>query len=223
MNHEATDEISSSDPGNWKRQLRDSLNTMVDSLPQELPSISNQMDHQGSSEPSLEEFYHALIALEANTRKNVQKTNASLESVAKNLRALQVQFSTLDEKLAKNARNDHESLINLNGQFLRMIESVKSPPPPAPLGLSRKWEKAWSDLISGIEILHRSIINTLNEYGIRMETPEIGSPFDPQTMQAVQVHSTSEEEKAAVVASVVEPAYYQNGVAIRNARVYVEK
>jgi hypothetical protein len=223
MSDEKSDKLDASKPEDWKRRFKDSLNAMVDSLPEDLSSIATEMNSPKVSEPSLEEFYCALIALEASTRKNVQKTNAALDLVAKNLRGLQVQISALDEQNAKNTRNDYESLISLNGQFLRMLESLKLHPSPLPLGLSHKWEQAWSDLSRGVEILHRSIINILDECGITIETPAIGSIFNPQTMEAIQVKSTGAGDKDAVVVAIIEPAYYKNNVLIRNARVYVEK
>ena len=221
MNDHETNAI---DPSDWKQGLKDSLNAMVDSLPHNLlPNSTPPGGPQSQQEPTLEEFYRALIALEANTRKNVQKTNASLDGVAKGLRGLQVQLTTLDERIAKNTRCNHEPLIDLNGQFLRMRESLQSPPATAPLGLSRKWEKAWSDLASGVEILHRSIIGILDEFGISVKEPAIGSAFDPHSMQAVKVTSSGENNADAVVVSVIEPAYYQNGAPIRSARVNVKK
>ena len=223
MNNDGTNEIKADDPDDWKQELKDSLTAMVDSLPHDLLPTSNPLENQSQQEPTLEEFYRALIALEANTRKNVQKTNASLDGVAKGLRGLQVQLTTLDEKIAKNMRSNHEPLIDLNSQFLRMRESLQSPPQPAPLGLSRKWEKAWANLISGFEILHRSIIKILNECGIDVKEPAIGSIFDPYTMQAVKVKSSDKRNVDAVVVAVIEPAYYRNGTPIRSAQVYVEK
>lgn len=223
MNDDETNEITASIPGDWKKDLKDSLNAMVDSLPQDLPQPAASLSDQSQQEPTLEEFYRALIALEANTRKNVQKTNASLDLVAKGLRGLQVQITNLDERIAKDMRNEHESLINLNGQFLRMLESLQSPPAPALLGLSRKWETAWSDLGSGVEILHRSIIKIFDEYGISVETPAIGSKFDPYKMEAIKVKSTGNNNMDAIVIAVVEPSYHKDGTLIRSARVYVEK
>jgi molecular chaperone GrpE (heat shock protein) len=215
-------EIQAEVDDDWKRELKDSLNAMVDALPAELPSAQASSDAEPPG-PTLEEFYRTLIALEANTRKNVQKTNAALDSVAKALRGLQIQLTTMDERIAANADNDHEAIINLNGQFLRMLESLQSPPATIPLGLSRKWEKAWADLTGGVAIIQRSIINILNEHGIRIESPAIGSPFDPHTMEAIKVTSSEDDRADATVVAVIEPAYYQNDLPIRNARVHVKK
>ena len=221
-------EVSNSVPdgdvaADWKRELKTALNQLVDTLP-DAPSLSaNDVADSFSTGPTLEDFYRSLIALEANTRKNVQKTNTVLESVSSALRGLQVQFSSVEEQINSRSGEDSVPVIELNGQFLRLLNSLQSAPAPLPFGLSRNWEKAWNDLCSGVEIIHRSVVKLLNDRGIQIEAPDVGSAFDPFTMEAVKVTSSENGEGEASVAAVIEPAYFQNNTLVRAARVHVSK
>lgn len=197
---------------------------MVEALPDE--QLAPETESNPAPQPTLHEFYSALIALEANTRKNVQKTNASLDTVAKSLRALQRQMSQIEERSNLAPALDPTPLLALDGQLSRMLESLQSPPAAAPLGLSRKWQTAWADLANGTQIVLSSLAQALVAQGIHSESPATGDAFDPAWMEAVKVSSLSANAEAAAPATVletVEPAYFQNKTRIRPARVHVQR
>jgi hypothetical protein len=214
----------------WKQDLLRALFAMVEALPDEEPppdEFNTESAH--SQQPTLQEFYAALIALEANTRKNVQKTNASLDTVAKSLRALQRQMSQIEERSHLSPSTDPTPLLSLDGQLRRMSNSLQSPPAPAPLGLSRKWQTAWADVANGAEIILNSLAQVLTSQGIRSHSPALGDAFDPASMEAVKVtphpqaQQTGQAATQAEVVEVIEPAYYQDKTLIRAARVHVQR
>jgi len=197
---------------------------MVQALPDEEPSP--EAESNPAPQPTLQEFYSALIALEANTRKNVQKTNASLDTVAKSLRALQRQMSQIEEHSSLAPALDATPLLVLAGQLHRMSESLQSPPATAPLGLSRKWQTAWADLANGAQIVLSSLAQALAAQGIHSESPATGDAFDPAWMEAIKVSSlpiNAESSAPATVLETIEPAYFQNKARIRAARVHVQR
>ena len=209
-------------PPQWKHDLAHALVTMVDALPDDADPSGDPTEFS-VPQPTLEEFYRALIALEANTRKNVQKTNGALDSVAKGLRGLQLQLSQIETNLPTNEGTDYSPILAINGQLLRMLESLQTPPSSLPLGLSRKWQDAWADVTSGTEIVQRSIIQLLNQQGIVSRSPAIDELFDPASMEAIKVSAASDSDRTAKVIAVIEPAYYQNEKLIRCARVHVQR
>ena len=210
--------LPTAQPPQWKQALAQKLIAMVDALPDDAPT-----EEATVSAPTLEEFYRALIALEANTRKNVQKTNSALDVVAKGLRGLQLQVSQIEERSSETETSDASAILTLNGQLLRMLDTLESPPPNAPLGLSRKWEAAWGDVTSGTQIIQNTIQQLLKDQNIRSHSPPIGDPFAPASMEAIKVTSNPRPEQTATVIAVIEPAYYQNDQLIRCARVHVQR
>lgn len=217
----------------WKEELLRTLHDMVAALPDEAPPESTDTAEGGSSSerslPTLEEFYQALIALEANTRKNVQKTNAALETVAKSLRALQRQMSQIEERGHAATSANPTLWLVLDAQVQRMLDRLNDPPPPSPLGLSRKWQTAWLEVANGAEIIQNSLAKVLEEQGVHSHSPAPGAPFDPVCMEAVKVSARSEAAPStsatgqAEVIEVIEPAYYQGKQLIRAARVHVRR
>ncbi len=221
----------------WKEELLRTLHDMVEALPDEAPpeppTPEDGMPPPGLQLPTLEEFYKALIALEANTRKNVQKTNAALETVARNLRALQRQMSQIEERGGDPAPSADPTLwLSLDAQLRRMLERLANPPPPAPLGLGRKWQSAWLEVANGAQIIQHSLAKVLDEQGVTIQIPPLGASFDPARMEAVKVSprpeavpsapATDQADQAEVI-EVIEPAYYQGGQLIRAARVHVRR
>lgn len=201
----------------WKQDLVQALVSMVDALPDEAPT-----ETEAVTPPTLEEFYRALIALESNTRKNVQKTNGALDAVAKGLRGLQLQIAQIEER-SSSSSTDSGPILALNGQLLRMLDTLQNRPSALPLGLSRKWEAAWADVTSGTQIIQKAILQRLSELDIHSHSPTVGDRFDPVSMEAIKVSSSSQPEDTATVIAVIEPAYYQHEKLIRCARVHVER
>ena len=217
----------------WKEELLRTLHDMVAALPDEAPPESTATGDDGSSSerplPTLEEFHQALIALEANTRKNVQKTNASLETVAKSLHALRRQMSQIEASRQPAPSAVPTAWLSLDAQLRRLLDRLADPPPPAPLGLSRKWQTAWLEVANGAQIIQNSLAKVLDEQGVRSHFPSLGAPFDPACMEAVKVSPGSGAVASATatdqaeVLEVIEPAYYQGEQLIRAARVHVQR
>lgn len=218
---------ASSEVLQWKHDLQRSLCAMVEALPDDPPLPVADTISTIDTAPTLQDFYTSLIALEANTRKNVQKTTVALDGVAKSLRTLQVQMSQVEERSQSGASLDTKPLLALDGQVRRMLESLQSPPAPAPFGLSRHWQTAWDDVLRGTEIILKTFTQMLAGYGIRSHSPDLGESFDPASMEAVKVSTstptTRQRADQATVIEVIEPAYYQDKTLLRAARVHVQR
>ncbi len=212
----------------WKQDLLRSLYARVAELPDTPPDDADPP----ADAPTLEDFYKALISLEANTRKNVQKTTAALDSVAKSLRALQLEVSEIEVPASAAEDFDPGLWLTLDGQLRRLCERLRHPPPDAPFGLSRKWRTAWEEIASGTQIIVGSLSRILATQDIRRDAPEPGTVFDPASMEAVKVSADSrtgsgrppgESMASARVLETIEPAYYQNDKLIRPARAHVRR
>lgn len=202
----------------WREALKAELGRWIEALPEPPPEPAAA---DASEAVGLPRVWETLIALEAHTRTHARKTVAALEGFSGEIAALRGQ-------LAARAAGEPDPLAavrgmaEVNAQLRRMREVLAAPPPPAAFGLSRRWEDAWKSVDRGAGMLHRSFESVLRGQGIRTEWPETGTPFDPASMEAVEVVAGS-GEGVGVVLETVEPAYHSASGLLRPAKVRVER
>lgn len=201
--------LETSASADWKAALKAELGRWID----ELPEPPSEMDTP-TDEPTQQQLWEALIALEAHTRTHARKTVVALEAFATEMRAARADEV---DTLASIG-----GMAELNAQVGRMRAVLAEPPASLPLGLSRRWEAAWASLAEGSAILHRSVEAVLEHQGIRVEASTPGTRFDPATMEAVEVLPGT-GEGAGRVRETIEPAYFYGQRLLRSARVRVAR
>ena len=73
----------------------------------------------------------------------------------------------------------------------------------------------------GIDLVERKFLRALEDAGTVIVDPEDGSPFDPESMEAMMRVPAQSDEQVDQVAQVFQKGYSLKGTLIRPARVSV--
>jgi len=82
-------------------------------------------------------------------------------------------------------------------------------------------DEAMKSVIEGIELTHKSFVDTLGRHNVTIVDPE-GEPFDPQQHQAMTMVENPDVEPNTVL-NVFQKGYVLNGRLVRPAMVVVAK
>jgi len=78
-------------------------------------------------------------------------------------------------------------------------------------------------IVEGIDLVERKFLRVLEDAGTVIVDPEDGSPFDPESMEAMMRVPTDDDGKDDRVAQVFQKGYVVDGNLVRPARVSVYK
>ncbi len=78
-------------------------------------------------------------------------------------------------------------------------------------------------IVEGIDLVERKFLRALEDAGAVIVDPEDGSPFDPESMEAMMRVPTDDDDKDDRVAQVFQKGYVVDGNLVRPARVSVYK
>ena len=82
-------------------------------------------------------------------------------------------------------------------------------------------DEAMKSVVEGIELTHKSFVDTLTRHNVSIHSPE-GEPFDPQLHQAMTMLDNADVEPNTVL-NVFQKGYSLNGRLVRPAMVVVSK
>ncbi len=77
-----------------------------------------------------------------------------------------------------------------------------------------------ANYVKGFEMIYRQMLNALDQEGVKEISPEVGSLFDPETMQAVDIKDGEEDNK---ILQVYSNGYMLKDRLVRPAMVVVSK
>ncbi|WP_067827568.1 nucleotide exchange factor GrpE [Nocardia inohanensis] len=75
----------------------------------------------------------------------------------------------------------------------------------------------------GFEAITRRVERMLTDRGGQLVTPFRGAPFDPETMQAVELSDTDDPEADRTVGSVIQPGLTVGALSLRPAKVVIRR
>lgn len=75
----------------------------------------------------------------------------------------------------------------------------------------------------GFEAITRRVERMLTDRGGQLVTPFRGAPFDPETMQAVELSDTDDPEADRTVGSVIQPGLTVGTLSLRPAKVVIRR
>ena len=78
-------------------------------------------------------------------------------------------------------------------------------------------------IVEGIDLVERKFLRALEDAGAVIVDPEDGSPFNPESMEAMMRVPTDDDAKDDLVAQVFQKGYLVDGNLVRPARVSVYK
>ena len=78
-------------------------------------------------------------------------------------------------------------------------------------------------IMEGIDLVERKFLRALQDAGAEVLSPEPGTPFDPETMEAMMRVPVEDEEQDETVAQVFQKGYAFKGRLVRPSRVGVHK
>lgn len=78
-------------------------------------------------------------------------------------------------------------------------------------------------IMEGIDLVERKFVRALQDAGAEVLSPEPGTPFDPETMEAMMRVPVEDEDQDDTVAQVFQKGYAFKGRLVRPSRVGVHK
>jgi molecular chaperone GrpE len=145
-------------------------------------------------------------------------------------RAFKQLSETLDREFERRGNKQMlDGFLDLRERLLRGLESVRLHQAPRPAFQDRIFRGRWREIQRAFEVVRalengyrltlESLDDLLKEFQLR-PIECVGRPFDPQSMNAVDVEETGEAEDGEVLA-VYRTGYERNGEVYRPAQVRV--
>jgi len=172
------------------------------------PQVSDSSKQEsGQSPEGLEILRSKIDQLEkelANTRDQYARNQADMMNLMK-------RKDTEREQAVKHANFDFLR------EFLFVLDSLES-------GIQSfdHQNEAHKDMLSGLVLMQNQINQLLERFDVKVLSPEIGSPFDPITSEAMSIQ-VNDQLPAQSILLVVQKGYMSKGRLLRPARVIVAK
>ncbi|SHF12868.1 molecular chaperone GrpE [Microbulbifer donghaiensis] len=194
-----------------------------DALTDEHTPVNEEPPRAEIEEPSAEEQHVAEEALHAEP----ESTDALHEDVIKLQEQLVIQkeLAMRAQAEAQNARRRAEQDVERAHKFA--VERLLQDLLPVVDNLERALatidagDEANKAIIEGIELTHKSFVDTLGKYSVEIVDPA-GEPFDPELHQAMTQVPNGDVEPNTVL-DVFQKGYRLNGRLVRPAMVVVSK
>lgn len=151
----------------------------------------------------ISELENTLIQTQQNERDNILRAKAEVENIRRRS----------EQEISKAHKFALERFIN---NLLPVIDNLERT-----LSLSDKPHIELSSIIEGIQLTHKSLLDTVYKFGLSAIN-DINVPFNPDLHQAMSTSET-EEHKPNHVIAVMQKGYILNGRLIRPAMVTVSK
>jgi len=204
--------------------------------------MSDKRDVQSEQESSVEETVQAAEAAQETQQneENVsQETDVNAETdLAQRIYELETALSeaqaTIKEQQdsvlrahaeMENARRRAEAevekarkfaLERFAGELLPVVDNLERA-----IEMSDSENEAIKPLLEGVEMTHRTFINTIEKFGLSLIDPQ-GETFNPDLHQAMSMQESAEAEPNTVIA-VMQKGYQINGRLLRPAMVMVSR
>ena len=181
--------------------------------------------------PNLEEVQDAATVAEAETGEINDSEEPTAGDAEAQIAALEAQLVDAREQMlrsqaeAQNARRRAEQDVSKAHKFgqdkivadlLPVVDNLERA-----LAAIDQSDEAMKGVIEGLELTHKSFIDTLTKHNVATIDPQ-GEPFDPQLHQAMTMIENADVEPNTVL-NVFQKGFSLNGRLVRPAMVVVAK
>ncbi|MCU0821287.1 MAG: nucleotide exchange factor GrpE, partial [Spirochaetes bacterium] len=153
-----------------------------------------------------------------NFEEELSKKNKEVESLTDMLKRRQADFENYKKRVLREQDDQKKfaikdfalDIININDDLLRAIDAASS-----------STDEHTKSLITGVGIVSKRIVETLQKYGIE-EIDSLNKEFDPRFNEAVEI-TKSDDVDTDVITAVYQKGFRLDDYVIRCARVRVTK
>ena len=167
--------------------------------------------------------------IDEETSKDNKKKNKQEDKLLKQIETLTKEVEIWKDKayrtaadcdnLRKSYEKDHETLLKYRA--MGFVEKLLPALDSFHLSLMVKPDNpSLANYVKGFEMIYRQILSSLEQEGVKQISPEIGSHFDADTMQAIDVKDGEEDDK---IIQVYSNGYMLKDRLVRPAMVVVSK
>lgn len=160
-----------------------------------------EVETQGSSEGSSDRYTEMLESEVLELNSLIETKDAALVRAESRMEEAQDEIERAKARLSSESERQLElrarkillSFVEVLDELDRALTSVRD-------------VEHHSELITGVERVHRRFLVTLESHGVR-HTPALGEPFDPTRHEAVTTTTTTDVEQDGRVVAVMREGY----------------
>ncbi len=155
--------------------------------------------------------------VESDAEAHIQALEAQLNEAREQVLRAQAEAQNARRRAEQDVAKAHKfGQDKIIGDLLPIVDNLERA-----LAAIDQEDEAMKSVVEGIELTHKSFVDTLTRHNVSIHNPE-GEPFDPQFHQAMTMIDNADVEPNTVL-NVFQKGYSLNGRLVRPAMVVVSK